>query len=195
MNTFDGIQFMALDRGMYLKIQCLLNLLEENVPIVNKTIVMHQDQVIWSGLEQNDVALIYNFLKELVNSNLSASNSAHQSQQIARFLIDKSLQNKLNIENSATLPQTSSSAFSSVKLNENIEYFEFEKVYLGKSLEKFYVIPYNLAKLTIFIFIQINQDFKLNLLNQIDEILAPHMVQFVQEIAEQKLRRNMIRLL
>lgn len=47
MNTFEGIQFMSLDRAMYLKIQCLLNLLEEKVPLVNRTVVMHQDQVIW----------------------------------------------------------------------------------------------------------------------------------------------------
>jgi len=73
MNTFNGIQFMSLDRTMYLKIQCLLNYLEEQIPIVNKTVVMHQDQVIWSGLEQDDVALIYNFLKELVITNLGSS--------------------------------------------------------------------------------------------------------------------------
>ena len=38
MNTFNGIHFMSLDRCMYLKIQCLLNFLEEKIPLVNKTV-------------------------------------------------------------------------------------------------------------------------------------------------------------
>lgn len=188
MNTFDGIQFMSLDRGMYLKIQCLLNYLEENVPLVNKTVVMHQDQVIWSGLEQEDIALIYNFLKELVNSNLSSLDRQNQSTTMARFLIDNQLQKK--ITENHTQGQTSSA--SGEKVDDTINYFEFDKVYLGKPLEKYYVIPYNLSKLTFFIFIQVKTDFKLSLLKQIDEILAPHMVAFLQEIVEQKLRRNLI---
>ena len=47
MNTFDGINFMPLDGPTYLKIQCLLNFLEERVPIIEKVVVMHGDQVIW----------------------------------------------------------------------------------------------------------------------------------------------------
>lgn len=47
MNTFNGLQFMSLDRNMYLKIQSLLNLLEEKLPLVQRVVVMHNDQVIW----------------------------------------------------------------------------------------------------------------------------------------------------
>lgn len=47
MSTFNGIQFMSLDRNMYLKIQCLLNYLEEKVEYVDKVVVMHNDQLIW----------------------------------------------------------------------------------------------------------------------------------------------------
>ncbi len=180
MNTFNGIQFMSLDRTMYLKIQCLLNYLEEQIPIVNKTVVMHQDQVIWSGLEQDDVALIYNFLKELVITNLGSSldQKPGQNPTVARFLQKQYQQ------------QTGTSACSSVEPPN--DYFEFEKVYLGKPLEKFLIIPYNLNKLTFFIFIQVSQNFQLSILSKIDEILAPHMVTFLQEILEQKLRRSQI---
>lgn len=47
MNTFNGLQFMSLDRSMYLKIQSLLNLLEEKLPLVQRVVVMHNEQVIW----------------------------------------------------------------------------------------------------------------------------------------------------
>ena len=192
MNTFNGIQFMSLDRGMYLKIQCLLNLLEEKVPLVNKTIVMHQDQVIWSGLEQEDVALIYNYLKELVNTNTNNPSTQTQPSHMAKFLICDSIQRKLD----SNIPTTSSLAAAAAtndQYGEN-EYFELDKVYLGKPLEKYYIIPYNLSRLTFFIFIQVNQDFQLSLLKTIDEILGSHMISFLQEINEQQqTRRNLIK--
>ena len=115
--------------------------------------------------------------------------TGQQSQQLARFLIDKSYLNKINSD-SVSVAQTSSSLGPPLPSE---EYFEFDKVFLGKPLEKYYVIPYNLSKLTFFIFIQVNQDFRLSLLKQIDEILAPHMLAFLHEIVEQQMRRNLIR--
>lgn len=180
MNTFNGIQFMSLDRGMYLKIQCLLNLLEEKVPLVNKTVVMHQDQVIWSGLEQEDVALIYNYLKELVLTNANNPSTQSQPSHMAKFLIHESLQSRID----SNSPTTSNGS------NNDSEYFELAKVYLGKPLQKFYIIPYNLNKLSFFIFIQVNQEFQLSLLKTIDEILGSHMLSFLQEISDQQLNRR-----
>jgi len=176
MNTFNGIQFMSLDRTMYLRIQCLLNYLEEQIPIANKTVVMHQDQVIWSGLEQDDIALIYDYLKEMINTNMKNLLDQKQGQNPnrARFLQKQQ-------QRASTSNESSSS-----------DYFEFEKVYLGKPLENFLIIPYNLNKLTFFIFVQVSQNFQLGILNKIDEIIAPHMATFLQEILEQKMRRNQI---
>jgi len=186
MNTFNGIQFMSLDRGMYLKIQCLLNLLEEKVPLVNKTVVMHQDQVIWSGLEQEDIALIYSYLKELVTLN-SPTTAQSQTSHIAKFLIPDSIQNKLD---SNSIPTSSTATASVNRFEENLEYFELDKVYLGKPLEKYYIIPYNLSKLTFFIFIQVNQDFQLSLLKHIDEVLGSQMPSYLQEISDQQQNRR-----
>lgn len=47
MNTFNGMQFMSLDRTMFLRIQSLMNLLEEQLDIIDKTVIMYHDQVIW----------------------------------------------------------------------------------------------------------------------------------------------------
>ncbi|CAF0762218.1 unnamed protein product [Brachionus calyciflorus] len=183
MNTFNGLQFMSLDRNMYLKIQCLLNLLEEKVSLVEKVVVMHQDQVIWSGLEQEDVSSIYGYLKDLVIKNSSII-SPNQSTLHAKFLVDDKIQKIL----------TSTPSTSNQIPNDEIdqEYFEFKKIYFEKPKhEQYYLIPYNLAKLTFFIFIPANQTFKLSLLKEIDEVLAKPMISFLQEIAELQMKRNM----
>ncbi len=193
MNTFNGIHFMSLDRTIYLKIQSLLNLLEEKVPLVNKTVVMYCDQVIWSGLEQQDISLIYNYLKDLVNSNLinnnsqQSNNSGNNNNGLVRFLIDESLRKKA-LKTTSVSPTTSKSANESTPetITEKNDYYEFEKVHLGQQFEKYYLIPYNLSKLTFFIFIQVNQHFKLSILSKIDEVLAANMINILQDISEQR---------
>ena len=191
MNTFNGIHFMSLDRTIYLKIQSLLNLLEEKVPLVNKTVVMYCDQVIWSGLEQQDISLIYNYLKDLVNSNLNNNNNLQQSNNnannngLVRFLIDESIR-KQALKTTVSPTTSKSTNDSPSSIDNNNEYYEFEKVHLGQKFEKYYLIPYNLSKLTFFIFIQVNQQFKLNILNKIDETLAPNMISILQDISEQR---------
>ena len=79
MNTFNGMQFMSLDRTMFLKTQSLLNLLEEKLPILDKTVIMYHDQVIWSGLDQEDISIIYNHLRELVLLNSNEYEPAHSA--------------------------------------------------------------------------------------------------------------------
>ena len=77
--------------------------------------------------------------------------------------------------------------------NEN-EFFEFDRVHLEKpDPTTYYLIPYNLSKLTFFIFIRVNQSFKLSLLKAIDDLLAPYMIELSNEIADLQSKRNLIR--
>jgi hypothetical protein len=196
MNTFNGIHFMSLDRCMYLKIQCLLNFMEEKIPLVNKTVVMHNDQVIWSGLEQEDIASIYTHLKELVCSNLSNPLAHSQPDNAAKFLASSKTK-KTPLDTAASFrenfPTATTSDSNPVNYNETeAAYYVFDKVFLGKSLEQYYLIPYNLSKLTFFIFIRVNETFKLSLLKQIDEILGSNMVGILDEIADLNQKRNLI---
>ena len=204
MNTFNGINFMPLGRSMYLKVQCLLNYLEERVPIVEKVVVMHNDQVIWSGLEQQDISLIYNYLRDLVikNVNIMSSSSAQsQSLNSAKFLSSPNYSH-----------QESSISINDEKAE---SYIELERVYLRdnndaeiRQLKHYYLIPYNLSRMTFFLFVKVNDDneesasnenepstssgerknsaFKLSMLKTIDDILGKHILQFLQELSEQR---------
>ena len=115
--------------------------------------------------------------------------TTQQSPLLAKFLVDDKIQKFLNLT-SDTLPSTSSQTLSQ---DFNQEYFEFKKIYFQKPIpEQYYLIPYNLSKLTFFIFIRARESFKLSLLKEIDEILAQKMIVFLQEIADQQMKRNMI---
>lgn len=143
--------------------------------------------IIRSGLEQDDISAIYQYLKELVSKNIP---SVPQSQLASKFLVDDNIKNLMN---SLTNPSTSNNSENDSIDQFDQNYFEFKKVYLDKpNPEQFYLIPYNLSKMTFFVFIPTSQTFKLSLLKEIDEILAPNLVLFIKEISEQQLKRNNI---
>lgn len=142
------------------------------------------------------MSLIYTYLRELVlNNNNSNTSSPGQSSQIARFLIDDTLQKRLNRMKTAASAPTTNVAAASSSASSDEDFFEFERVNLEKpEPNTYYLIPYNLGKLTFFIFIRIDQQFKLSLLKTIDDLLAPYMIELSAEITDIQSKRNLIRL-
>ncbi|XP_051828308.1 vacuolar fusion protein CCZ1 homolog [Antechinus flavipes] len=62
LDIFGGISFFPLDKMTYLKIQSFINKMEESLNIVKYTAFLYNDQLIWSGLEQDDMRILYKYL-------------------------------------------------------------------------------------------------------------------------------------
>nr|XP_009450766.3 vacuolar fusion protein CCZ1 homolog B isoform X1 [Pan troglodytes] len=62
LDIFGGISFFPLDKMTYLKIQSFINRMEESLNIVKYTAFLYNDQLIWSGLEQDDMRILYKYL-------------------------------------------------------------------------------------------------------------------------------------
>nr|XP_022313325.1 vacuolar fusion protein CCZ1 homolog isoform X2 [Crassostrea virginica] len=62
LDIFSGIHFMPLDKNTYLHVQCFINLLEASFPSVKYTAFLYNDQLVWSGLDQEDMRIIYKYL-------------------------------------------------------------------------------------------------------------------------------------
>ena len=60
--AFDGIQFLPLDKNTYLRVQCFINLAEATFPSIKYSVFMYNDHVVWSGLEQDDMRILYKYL-------------------------------------------------------------------------------------------------------------------------------------
>ncbi|ODM98459.1 Vacuolar fusion protein CCZ1 [Orchesella cincta] len=65
---FTGLQFFPLERAMFLRIQCFINKLLLSWPSVKHVLLMQGDRLIWSGIEQNNIQIFYDYL---VNDLLS----------------------------------------------------------------------------------------------------------------------------
>lgn len=61
-DVFQGIQFLPLDKYIYLKVHCFINQVETAFRNVQRTVLLYNDQLIWSGLEQEDIKVFYQYL-------------------------------------------------------------------------------------------------------------------------------------
>ncbi|GCC28059.1 hypothetical protein chiPu_0006485 [Chiloscyllium punctatum] len=62
LDVFGGISFFPLDKMTYLKIQSFVNRMEESLDLVKYTAFLYNEQLIWSGLEQDDMRILYKYL-------------------------------------------------------------------------------------------------------------------------------------
>ncbi|KJE98104.1 hypothetical protein, variant [Capsaspora owczarzaki ATCC 30864] len=62
LTACNGIQFMPLDKNTYLRVQCFVNLTETTFPQIKHTVFLHNEHLIWSGLEQDDMRTLYRLL-------------------------------------------------------------------------------------------------------------------------------------
>ncbi|CAG0880990.1 unnamed protein product [Darwinula stevensoni] len=89
LDAIHGLIFLPLDRQNFLKIHCLVNLLEEQYPCARHVVFLYNEMLVWSGLEQKDMQVFYRYL----TTNLFPScapevmNSGRMTPQAGRFLL------------------------------------------------------------------------------------------------------------
>ncbi|XP_048575967.1 vacuolar fusion protein CCZ1 homolog isoform X2 [Nematostella vectensis] len=62
LDIFAGIQFLPLDKNTFLKIQSFVNLIEHTFSQIKYTAFLYSDKLVWSGLEQEDMRILYKYL-------------------------------------------------------------------------------------------------------------------------------------
>jgi hypothetical protein len=61
-DLFRAIQFLSLEPTAFLNVQCFVNRLEDEFPVVERAVFFHQGNVVWSELQQQDTRLLYYYL-------------------------------------------------------------------------------------------------------------------------------------
>eukprot|EP00455_Lapot_gusevi_P005608 TRINITY_DN12406_c0_g1_i3.p1 TRINITY_DN12406_c0_g1~~TRINITY_DN12406_c0_g1_i3.p1 ORF type:complete len:497 (+),score=115.53 TRINITY_DN12406_c0_g1_i3:65-1492(+) len=59
-----GFQFFPVDKATYLSIQYIVNLLNTTFPSLLNTAIMYDSKLIWTGIEQTDMRVLYNLQQE-----------------------------------------------------------------------------------------------------------------------------------
>ncbi|CAF3788051.1 unnamed protein product [Rotaria sp. Silwood1] len=102
--SFFGIQFLPVEKKLYLKLQSILRRLELRFSSLKETLFLYKDQLIWSGLSQDDTSLVYSFfrlyywphIKTLLNSSIAQTD----------ITVRTIYYNKINMAHSSTIDWT-----------------------------------------------------------------------------------------
>lgn len=63
VKSLEGIQFLPVDKNVYLRIVSLVNLINNTFPQVRECVFLFKDHLVWSGLEQEDIRVLFRFLR------------------------------------------------------------------------------------------------------------------------------------
>ena len=73
--TLEGVHFLPVDKNIYLRIQCFINLTENTFPTIQYSAFVYRDHLVWSGLEQDDMRTLYKYIVQFLTPNLSETNT------------------------------------------------------------------------------------------------------------------------
>lgn len=62
LSALDGIHFLPLDKSLYLRVQSVINYTEQAFPDISYTCFFYTHHLAWSGLEQDDIRVLYRYL-------------------------------------------------------------------------------------------------------------------------------------
>lgn len=174
LDIFQGLQFLPLDKITFLRVQCFMNLVEAMFSQVKYTAFLYNDQLVWSGLEPEDMQVVYSYL-------LSTILPVH-------------LENELR---GGSMPRNSPSPFTSshygkfvtgpLSVNEPSLKGQPPKVFLNYSSKpiSLYLIVYRSLSATICLFVDSKTSLLIDFFKSLDDFLGPQLTTLVSSVAEQ----------
>uniref|UniRef100_A0A1B6LR64 CCZ1/INTU/HSP4 first Longin domain-containing protein n=1 Tax=Graphocephala atropunctata TaxID=36148 RepID=A0A1B6LR64_9HEMI len=167
MDVFQGVQFLPLDKTTFLHIQCFVNLLEASFPVVEFTAFLYNDRLIWSGLEPEDMQVVFHYLvytllpksaeTELTNGSIPTLNS------YGRFLTGPENVHS-NSNNVGKVPKL---FLSHVKI----------------STRTFHIVVYRMSNCTVCLFIPESEQLTMEMFRKWDTFLGPRLTKLVAEVS------------
>ena len=73
LDVYQGVLYLPLDKSDFLKVQCFSNLIENTFKSVRHICILHNDHLLWTTLNRNNMKILY---KYLTTSLLPASSEA-----------------------------------------------------------------------------------------------------------------------
>ena len=178
LDVFNGISFLPLDKNTYLRIQCFINNLEASFPFIKYTSFLYNEKLVWSGLEQEDMRIMYKYL--------TAS------------LFPTYLEQELHGGGGRSGGTSSGSAGHYGKfmtgppdLNDEKNMGKVPRVYVNTEEldEECYLIVYTALSATLCLLVNVNSPMNVALCRRLDAILGPQMSKLASDISEQYSRR------
>uniref|UniRef100_UPI00358DE924 vacuolar fusion protein CCZ1 homolog isoform X1 n=1 Tax=Myxine glutinosa TaxID=7769 RepID=UPI00358DE924 len=174
IDTLGGISFFPLDKMTYLKIQSFISMVEFSFAHIQFTAFLYNEQLVWSGLEQDDMRTLFKYLTtSLFPSTIEAelagkespihSSFPGHSQHYGRFLLGP---------RSLTDPN---SPLRVPKIH----------VYIGKRHSELHLIVYKALSAAVCFLVDATVVLTLDFFQRLDALVGPQLTLLASDIAEQ----------
>lgn len=173
LNVFSGIHFLPLDKQNFLNVQCFINALECNYPIIEYVSFLFNDSLIWSGIEPDDTQIIYQYLiGTLLPANIETelqggSIPRNPSSPFASLHYGRFITGPLNLKTTNTIGKV-------------------PKIYLNNEANPavYYFIVYRALNASICLFVNGDVDLTVDLFKELDEFMGSRLSSIASDIAE-----------
>jgi len=180
LDVYNGILFLPLDKTMFLRVQCLVNYIEASFPHVKHSAFLYNDHLVWSGLEQEDMQVMYRYL----TANLFPA-----------FL-------ETEFSGGALTPvRAGASPFSQPhygryvtgppNVNDTSQPGRVVKVFVNtaQKTEKYHLLVYRALNANICLLVQASFQLNFDFYKKLDSFLGPQLTSLASGIGEQYSRR------
>lgn len=170
IDLFQGVQFLPLDKPTFLHSQCFLNLFETAFPQVDYSLLLFNEQLVWSGLPAEDAQVVYRYLvTSLLPYFLSHSGSSDGRRTATkpnRFVTGPENLTDLDVTYSGKVP----------------------RVYLSHIPQPgfYHLIVYRYHQSTLSVLVQGNEPVKLDFYRRMDSFLFRRLDKVNGELSEYK---------
>jgi hypothetical protein len=62
VDALHGMQFLPIDKRLYLRLQSTVNQTEQTFPCIDETLLFYHDTLLWSGVDQDTTRTLYRYL-------------------------------------------------------------------------------------------------------------------------------------
>uniref|UniRef100_A0A8C4TAB3 CCZ1 homolog, vacuolar protein trafficking and biogenesis associated n=1 Tax=Erpetoichthys calabaricus TaxID=27687 RepID=A0A8C4TAB3_ERPCA len=173
LDVFGGISFFPLDKMTYLKIQSFVNQMEQSLNLVKYTAFLYNDQLIWSGLEQDDMRILYKYLTTSLFPRHSEPELAGRD-------------SPMRPEMSGNLLHYGRFLTGPTNLKDPEAKFRFPKIYVNteNGYEELHLIVYKAMSAAVCFMINATAELTREFCEQLDNLVGPRLTLLASDICE-----------
>jgi len=167
-NTLEGIQFLPVDKNVYLRIQSFINLTEDHFPKLQYAAFLYRDHLVWSGLEQDDMRTVYSYIvSQMASADLNGRESGVPPKIKGRTGFVTGPEDLTNTSLLVTAP----------------------RVFVGNN-QQYRLIVYELQDILSLFLVEQSALQDYSLYQQLDAYIAPHITFLAPILSEHYIRKH-----
>uniref|UniRef100_G3MQL6 CCZ1/INTU/HSP4 first Longin domain-containing protein n=1 Tax=Amblyomma maculatum TaxID=34609 RepID=G3MQL6_AMBMU len=172
MDVFRGVQFLPLDKHAFLRVQCFVNRLEGRFRAIQSSVFLCNDLLVWSGLEQGDMQVLYQYLVH----------------DVLQSTVESELLPGCSFAPRPTASATTQCRFLYGAVDEEETLSRIQRIYVSDSLgqrEQCHLLIFRAYSSTICLLVNVSHELSVGFLKGLESYLATEFVALANEIGKQ----------